>query len=105
MAELRAAGIHAVRGEVSDLDTLAAAGLPEARAVCSTARRVRDNANLLRVSRGIPILIRVFEEEDARWVRERGGEPLLYASAAAGEFLEWFVEEHGTGVASRVREP
>lgn len=93
VSDLRAAGIHAVRGDVTDLDTLAAAGLPEARAVCSTARRVRDNASLLRVSRGIPVLIRVFEEEEARWVRDRGGEPLLYAEAAAEELFRWFQRE------------
>lgn len=92
VASLQASGIHAVRGEATDLATLRAAGLEHARVVCSTARRVRDNETLLLEARGIPVLVRVFEEADAAWVRARGGEPLLYTEAAAEDLLEWFGE-------------
>lgn len=95
VSALREAGVHAVRGEASDLATLRAAGLSRARVVCSTARRVRDNETLLREAGGIPVLVRVFEETEAAWVREQGGEPILYSHAAAQGLLRWFAEEEG----------
>ena len=34
--------------------------------------------------------ILVFEDEDAEWVRERGGIPILYSAEAADDFVRWF---------------
>lgn len=100
VAALRAAGVHAVRGDASDPAALEEAGLSRARVACSTARRVRDNEALLRDAPGIPVLVRVFEQGDAVWVRERGGEPILYSAAAADELLTWF-REQGPGRVDR----
>lgn len=90
---LERAGIHAVRGEASDPRVLRQAGAERARVVSSTIRRPRDNAALLEMAPGIPVLVRVFEEEDAAWVRSRGGEPVLYSEATADGLMEWFTEE------------
>ena len=34
--------------------------------------------------------MRVFDEEDAAWVRARGGEAVLYSGAAADSLMAWF---------------
>jgi hypothetical protein len=36
------------------------------------------------------VLVRTFSEEEAEWVRRRGGTPVLYSEAAAADFLSWF---------------
>jgi hypothetical protein len=36
------------------------------------------------------MIVRVFEEEDAEWIRAAGGTPVLYSEAAADGLLEWF---------------
>ena len=82
-----------VRGDASDPRILDRAGVDEAAVVVSTVRRPRDNAALLdRVGDEIPVLVRVFEEADARWVRQMGGAPVLYPEAAADALLEWYEE-------------
>lgn len=91
--KLEAAGVRAVRGEASDPRVLREAGADRARAVSSTIRRPQDNAALLAMARGVPVLVRVFEAADAEWVRERGGQPVLYSEATADGLVEWFLEE------------
>ncbi|MGH7540841.1 MAG: cation:proton antiporter, partial [Gemmatimonadota bacterium] len=93
IAQLDEAGIQTVRGDAADGRVLRRAGADRARAVVSTMRRPRDNAGLLALARGVPVLVRVFDEGDARWVREHGGVPVLYSEATARGLLEWFDEE------------
>ena len=90
---LEASGVRAVRGEASDPQVLREGGADRARAVSSTIRRPRDNAALLEMARGVPVLVRVLEQEDAAWVRERGGEPIVYSEATADGLVEWFLEQ------------
>jgi CPA2 family monovalent cation:H+ antiporter-2 len=90
---VREAGVEAIRGDAADETLLRRAGADRARVVVSTVRRVEDNAPLLDVARGVPVLVRVFNVEDADWVRARGGRPVLYSDAAAEGFLEWFDRE------------
>lgn len=92
IARIREAGVRAIRGEASDPLVLRQAGADRARVVSSTIRRPRDNATLLAMSPDVPVLVRVFEDEDARWVRERGGTPVLYSEATADGLIEWFLE-------------
>ena len=35
-------------------------------------------------------MVRVFEEKEAAWVRERGGTPVVFAEAAVDGFLAWY---------------
>ena len=65
-----------------------------ARAIASTIRRPRDNATLLRVARGVPVVVRVFDEADAEWVRARGGTPVVYSIASADNLMEWYEDQH-----------
>lgn len=86
------AGIPVVRGDAGDPAVLDAAGAGRARVVVSTLRRVRDNGAVLDAVRDAPVLVRTFEEEEERWVRERGGIPVSFAEASADDFLAWYAQ-------------
>lgn len=87
---LRESGFRAVRGDVTDFEVLRKAGVPRARMVVSTIRRLEDNGPVLAMAGDTPVLARTFNVEDAEWIRARGGEPVLFSDAAADEFLAWF---------------
>ncbi len=93
---LRGADVRCIRGDASERDVLHRAGADRARIVISTIRRPRDNASALQLLRGKPILVRVFEDEDAEWVEQRGGIPVMYSEAAADEFAGFFRREMGS---------
>jgi CPA2 family monovalent cation:H+ antiporter-2 len=92
LARLQDAGVHTVRGDAADREVLRRAAADRARVVVSTIRRPRDNRALLKVAPGVPALVRVFDEGDARWVRHRGGTPVLYTEASAEAVLDWLEE-------------
>lgn len=88
--QLRKGEVDVVRGDASDPATLHAAGADRALIISSTIRRPRDNQRLLETVRDVPVMIRVFEDDDADWVRAAGGIPIVYSDAAAEEFIRWF---------------
>lgn len=88
--QLRAGEVPCIRGDASDPETLRRAGAARARLISSTVRRPRDNRRLLETVVDVPVLVRVFEDEDAAWVAENGGIPVMYSEAAAEDFLRWF---------------
>jgi Kef-type K+ transport system membrane component KefB len=90
VARLRDAEVPCLRGDASDVELLRRAGADRARIITSTIRRPEDNRRLLEVARGVPALIRVFDEHDAEWIRELGGTPILASHAAADELLKWY---------------
>jgi len=90
---LREADIPAIRGDAARPHVLDQAGVTTARAVSSTMRRPQDNRALLQRAGGVPVIVRVFEDRDADWVRALGGTPVLYSEAAAGNLLRWFYGE------------
>lgn len=90
---LREADIPVIRGDATDLEVLARARARDARIITSTVRRPEDNRRLLEYARGVPVIIRVFEEEDAVWIRRAGGTPVLYSEAAAEGLLEWLSQD------------
>lgn len=94
---LRDAEISCMRGDASDPELLREAGADRARIITSTIRRPRDNQRLLEVARGVPTLVRVFDEDDADWIRELGGTPILASHAAADEVLRWFDRTFSSG--------
>ncbi|MEX1182454.1 MAG: NAD-binding protein, partial [Gemmatimonadota bacterium] len=105
---LRDAEIPCLRGDASDIDLLRRASADRARMITSTVRRPRDNRRLLEFARGVPTLIRVFDEVDAEWIRELGGTPVLASHAAADVTMQWFEEvfrraEAGTDPAAAAR--
>lgn len=90
VARLQEADVRVIRGDATDPGVLDAAGARQARIIASTIRRPRDNRRLLEHVRGVPVIVRVFEDEDADWVRSLGGTPVLYSDAAAEGLLAWF---------------
>jgi CPA2 family monovalent cation:H+ antiporter-2 len=87
---VRDAGIRCIRGDAANRQVLEDAGADRARVVISTIRRPVDNALLLAMARGRPVIVRAFSEEEADWIRSRGGTPILYSEAAAADFLAWY---------------
>jgi len=102
---VREAGVPAILGEAMDPEVLRAAGADRARVVSSATRRPRDNAALLAMAGGVPVLVRVFDVEDAIWVRERGGEAVLYSEATADGLLEWWKEARAALARERAGDP
>ena len=92
-ARLAEAGVRTIIGDASDEAVVRRAGADQARAVVSTIRRPRDNEALLRVAQDRPVLVRVFDEGDAIWVRELGGIPVVYSLASADNLMDWFDEQ------------
>lgn len=85
------AEVDGVRGDATDLRVLRAAGADRARAVVSTIRRREDNEPLLTfAAEKVPVFVRAFNVEDADWIRERNGRPILYSEAALQDFMEWY---------------
>jgi FlaA1/EpsC-like NDP-sugar epimerase len=93
ISRFRGADVLAIRGDASDTHVLEQAGAARARVVSSTIRRPRDNRRLLEYARGIPVLVRVFEDADRRWIEEMGGTPIVYSNAAAEGLLRWYDAE------------
>src|SRR5690606_2661088 len=58
---LREGDVECIRGDGSDFEVLRRAGAGDARIVISTMRRPRDSLHLLRRTRGVPVLVRVFD--------------------------------------------
>jgi len=94
---LREADVPVIRGDATDLHVLEEARARSARMITSTIRRPEDNRRLLEYARGVPVIVRVFEQADADWVREMGGTPILYSEAAADSMLRWFERERAAG--------
>lgn len=92
-ARLREAEMPVIRGDATDLAVLEEARARHARLVTSTIRRPEDNLRILEHVSGVPMLVRVFEEDDATAIRAAGGTPVLYSEAAADRLLEWFGQQ------------
>jgi Kef-type K+ transport system membrane component KefB len=90
---LRESGIPVVVGDASRRETLERAGVARASAVVSTLRRATDLGPVYEIAAGrVPVLVRVFSDEEAEDVRSAGATPVLYAEAAAEHFLRWYEE-------------
>jgi hypothetical protein len=87
---LRRGDVKCIRGDAAEPQTLIEAGAHHALIVSSTIRRPRDNLRLLQIVHRPTVLVRVFEDEDADWVRRLGGTPVVYSAAAAEDFIRWF---------------
>jgi Kef-type K+ transport system membrane component KefB len=100
---LREGEIPCIRGDGSDFDVLRRAGADRARMIISTMRRAGDNAPMLEHVRGVPVLVRVFEPEDADRIEKLGGTPVLYSQAAAEDFVKWLDQAEKVGLAEERR--
>jgi Kef-type K+ transport system membrane component KefB len=86
---LREGEVPCIRGDGSDFEILRQAGAADAQIIISTMRRPRDSLHVLNRVPDVPVLVRVFDQDDAEGVRRRGGIPISYADAATEDFLMW----------------
>lgn len=89
VSRIRQGGIDAIRGDALDPAVLREAAVADARIVSSTVRRAADNEALLAAT-DAPVLVRVFDDAEADWVRSHGGEPVVAADAASVAFFRWY---------------
>jgi Trk K+ transport system NAD-binding subunit len=82
--------IACLRGDGCDPRLLRRAGVKEARLIVATLPRAADVVMIFQLADCVPVVARIFEEEDARQVRAAGGHPVLSSEAALEKFLEWF---------------
>lgn len=90
IAHLNQAKIPCLRGDGSDLNTLKEAGIERAKLVISSMRRASEANTVLTYAPKTPVVVRVFEDQDADEITKRGGIPVLNSDAAAVKFIEWF---------------
>ena len=89
-AALARKNIPFLRGDGAELEVLEKAGARKAKLVIASMRRVGDSLGVLRHLEGVPVVARVFDEEDAEKIRAAGGIPVVNSIAAADTFMEWF---------------
>jgi hypothetical protein len=90
-SELEHRGVAVMRGDGSDPDVLEKAGARKAKLIIASMRRAGDALKVLDHVRGVPVVARVFEQEDADIIRAAGGIPVLNSLAAAEVFDDWFI--------------
>lgn len=61
-----------------------------ARIISSTIRRSRDNRRLLEFAGGVPVLVRVFDEQDADWIRRSAVHRSSIRRPPREEMMRWF---------------
>jgi len=89
-AELTRMGVAVIKGDGSDEHVLRRAGAGRARLIISSMRRPADALSVLDFVDDTPVMVRVFEDAEARLIEKRGGIPVMGSVAAANTFLEWF---------------
>lgn len=87
--ELAKRNIPFLRGDGAEEEVLAKAGAREAKLVIASMRRVGDALTVLKFVKGVPVVARVFEQEDAEKIRLAGGVPVMNSLAAADTFMAW----------------
>lgn len=100
---LQEADITCIRGDGSDFEVLRRSGAQNAAMIISTMRRPRDSMHLLGRVRGVPVLVRVFDQADAEKIERRGGIPISYADAATEDFLHWLDQAESVGISNERR--
>jgi Kef-type K+ transport system membrane component KefB len=88
-AALAKKGIPFLRGDGAEVEVLDKAGARDAKLVIASMRRVGDALTVLRHVQGVPVVARVFEENDGENVRAAGGIPVMNSQAAADTFMAW----------------
>jgi Kef-type K+ transport system membrane component KefB len=96
-AELARLGVAVLRGDGSDKAVLDRAGAGDARLIIASMRQAGEALKVLDHVRGVPVVVRVFEEEEADRIRAAGGIPVLNSAAAAETFGTWFAASDRVG--------
>ncbi|MFD2256623.1 cation:proton antiporter [Luteolibacter algae] len=78
-----------LRGDGAEEEVLEKAGASRAKIVIASMRRVGDAMVVLKYVKGVPVIARVFEDEDAAKIKKAGGIPVMNSQAAADTFMAW----------------
>ena len=89
---LNQAKIPCLRGDGADVKTLQEAGATKAKLIISSMRRATEAQTVLNYVSQTPVIVRLFEESEAKAIKKLGGIPILNSEASAEKFLEWFVK-------------
>jgi len=87
--ELSSRGIEVLRGDGSDEHILERVGAANAKLVICSMRRTGDALKVLEYLKGVPVMVRVFEKQEAEAIERAGGIPIHNAEAAADTFMAW----------------
>ena len=87
--ELAKRNIPFLRGDGAEEEVLAKAGARDAKLVIASMRRVGDALTVLNFVKGVPVVARVFEEEDSERIRQAGGVQVMNSTAAADTLMAW----------------
>ena len=90
IAQLERSKIPCLRGDGANEKTLEQAGARNARLIIASMRRLSEAEKVIQFARGVTVVARVFEAEEAEEVRRLGGTPVLNSKAGADEFMAWF---------------
>lgn len=93
VAQVRAAGGQAVRGDAADPRILDHVDGRRARVVLSTLRRVAHHRRIVRYLGDVPVIARAFDATEAKPLRDAGGEVIEMAEVTTEAFLRWFDQE------------
>lgn len=88
--------VPCLRGNASESSVLERVGASRARVIISMIRRPMDNLKVLAEAGDVPVIVRVFEDEDEALIREAGGITVSFSDAAADGFFEWFERWSGS---------
>ena len=91
--QLQKQNIPCLRGDASDEKLLQKAGAHHAKFILAAMRRPGDARRVLKYAPEIPVIVRVFEERDAKWIESMGGIPILNSAAALETFLAWLEKQ------------
>jgi len=78
-----------LRGDGAEPEVLEKAGARDAKLVIASMRRVGDALTVLSYVKGVPVVVRVFEEEDRQRIEAAGGIAVMNSDAAADTFMAW----------------
>lgn len=92
IAHLQQAKIPCLRGDGSQLNVLQKACIEKAKLVISSMRRASEARSVLQYSNQTPVVVRVFELDDAKKIEAQGGIAIQNAEASAEKFIEWFIK-------------
>ncbi len=87
---LEGKGMTCIHGDASDEKILDYAGAHRAKLILVSMSEIADELNVIRHVRGVPVIVRAFEEAHAREIERAGGVAVLNSMATADVFMDWF---------------
>lgn len=88
--QVRKLNVTGIRGDGADVNVIRSINASKAKIILSGMRRLRDAERLLAHVGDVPVIVRVFEQFQAKAIEKLGGIPILNSEAASETFMQWF---------------